>query len=212
MDPRERINDPEEEKRILMDAISASLWCALPCIVSSWDADLNTVQATPTVQLSKFDEKGAVVQVELPVLQDVPVVFPRGGSCAMTFPLQAGDEVLVVFADRCIDAWWQSGGIQRAATFRTHDLSDGFAIPGPMSKPRRLGAISTEALQIRSDDGDTVIELNPATRAISLTAPGGLTIAADTTFVGSVTANGHRIDETHHHVPDSHGDTQGPVA
>ncbi|MFW8450019.1 Gp138 family membrane-puncturing spike protein, partial [Klebsiella pneumoniae] len=72
------------------------------------------------------DESGAQVSVNLPLLVDVPVVFPRGGGCTLTFPVKPGDECLVIFADRCIDFWWQSGGIQEPVDERMHDLSDAF--------------------------------------------------------------------------------------
>ncbi|MGC8050122.1 Gp138 family membrane-puncturing spike protein, partial [Salmonella enterica] len=78
---------------------------------------------------------------------------------SMTFPVAQGDECLVVFASRCIDSWWQSGGIQEQAELRMHDLSDGFAILGFRSQPRALSNISTTSAQLRSDDGATFIDL-----------------------------------------------------
>ena len=68
----------------------------------------------------------------------MPVVFPGGGGFALTFPVAAGDECLVVFASRCIDAWWQSGGVGEPMEPRMHDLSDGFALIGVRSQPAHV--------------------------------------------------------------------------
>ncbi|STF64297.1 putative phage related protein [Escherichia coli] len=73
-----------------------------------------------------------------------------------------------IFADRCIDFWWQSGGIQETVDDRMHDLSDAFCIVGPQSQARRISGINTSATQLRSDDGSTYFELNPDTRKIKL--------------------------------------------
>jgi hypothetical protein len=69
--------------------------------------------------------------------------FPRGGGCTLTFPVKEGDECLVIFADRCIDFWWQSGGIQEPVDGRMHDLSDAFCIVGPQSQAKKISGIST---------------------------------------------------------------------
>jgi hypothetical protein len=88
-----------------------------------------------------------------------PVQFPSGGGFTLTFPVAQGDECLVVFSSRCIDAWWQSGGVQNQAVMRMHDLSDGFAVLGFSSVPRVIGGISATATQLRSNDGSTFVEV-----------------------------------------------------
>src|SRR5260363_73502 len=75
-----------------------------------------SVTVRPAIQgvVRRLDRETATVRteaVELPLLGDVPVFFPRGGGCTLTFPVQKGDECVVVFASRCIDGWWQSGGV-----------------------------------------------------------------------------------------------------
>ena len=82
--------------------------------------------------------------------------------------------------------------MQPPSEARNHDLSDGFALVGLRSRPRWLQNISTESLQIRSDDGATCIDVNPTTQRVRITAQ-------RTDFDGEVWANGRRIDETHRH-------------
>lgn len=110
---------------------------------------------------------------------------------------KAGDECLVIFADRCIDFWWQNGGVQEPVDDRVHDLSDAFCIVGPQSQSQsqsqaqKISGISTGAAQLRSDDGSTFFELNPSTQKIKIVAPGGLDIVTPLAdFSAKVTIHG----------------------
>lgn len=161
MDRRERFDDPVEAMRAAMDGRLSELWTAMPCIVESFDPSAETVSAQPAIRGRILQPDGSERPVTLPLLVDVPVIFPGAGGFTLTFPLHPGDECLVVFASRCIDSWWQSGGVGDPLETRQHDLSDGFALPGPRSKARALPGVSTEHVQLRSDDGATYIEIQP---------------------------------------------------
>ena len=65
-----------------------------------------------------------------PLLVDCPVVTIQGGGGAIEFPITAGDQCLVFFADRNIDAWFKAGGEAAPFDGRAHDLSDGIALVG----------------------------------------------------------------------------------
>ena len=151
IDRRERQDDPVESQRAALDGRQAEIWTALPGIVQSFDPVAMTVTVQPAVAGRVTDETGKTSSVNMPLLPDVPVVFPGGGGFTLTFPVASGDECLVVFASRCIDAWWQSGGIGEPMEPRMHDLSDGFALVGVRSQARRLSpAVDSENVQIRS--------------------------------------------------------------
>lgn len=163
MDPREYLNDNEEAQRLALDGRQAAIWTAMPGIVQEVDLAKMTCVVQLAIQGRFEDQQGAVNWVNINVLHDVPIVFPSAGGFSITFPVAAGDEVLVVFASRCIDFWWQNGGhANKPAEFRMHDLSDGFAIPGPRSQPRVVGSISATEIQIRNDAGNTYLSLTPA--------------------------------------------------
>ncbi len=189
MDRRERQDDPVEAQRAAMDGQQAQMWTALPGIVQAFDAAAMTVSVQPAVAGQILNETGQARDVNLPLLVDVPVVFPAGGGFTLTFPVAAGDECLVVFASRCIDGWWQSGGIGAQLDKRMHDLSDGFALVGPRSQARKLDpAVDTANVQLRSDDGQahvtimpdlTVRMMNPTCR-VELTPDGEVAAEAET--------------------------------
>lgn len=160
MDPREYLNDQEEGTRLAQDGHQSRIWTAMPGIVQS----VNLSKMTCVVQLAiqgRFEDKdGNVNYVNVGVLQDVPIVFPSAGGFTITMPIAANDEVLVVFASRCIDSWWQNGGYaNKPMEFRMHDLSDGFAIPGPRSVPRVVSSINATDLEIRNDAGNTYLSI-----------------------------------------------------
>lgn len=148
------LNDNEEAMRTVLDGRQVSIWTALPCIVENVNFTAMTCEAQPTIQGVIQDQNGTLTPIDLPLLLDVPIVFPSAGGFILTLPLKAGDEVLVVFASRCIDAWWQSGGSKNLPMeARMHDISDGFAIPGPRSQPNVLENISSTKAQLRNDAG-----------------------------------------------------------
>lgn len=157
-------------------SILSILRVSMPGIVQSFDPDTVTAVVQPAIKGYEPDSNGVNQSTTLPLLVDVPVVFPRGGGCTLTFPVKAGDECLVIFADRCIDFWWQNGGVQEPVDDRVHDLSDAFCIVGPQSQAQKISGISTGAAQLRSDDGSTFFELNPSTQKIKIVAPGGLDV------------------------------------
>lgn len=165
MDRRERIYDPEEMLRMALDAKQTQIWTAMPAIVQSFNPAAMTCEVKPTITGLLRTPEGNYSQVEMPLLLDCPVFFPGGGGVTLTFPIKPGDECLVIFASRCIDSWWQLGGIRGQAEYRMHDISDGFVFAGVRSQPRAFDVDTTSA-QLRSDDGLAFIEINPETHNI----------------------------------------------
>lgn len=204
MDQRERSHDLDEVLRAALDGRQSKIQTSMPGIIQSFDAATMTCVVAPAVKGRLADKDDKVSLVALPLLLDCPCQFPSGGGVTLTFPVGPGDECLVVFSSRSIDSWHQSGGIQAPVEARMHDLSDGFVMLGFRSKPRVLSGISVTAAQLRSDDGATVIEIDPAAQTIKLTAPGGITldgpVAATSTIDadGEVTGNGTAL-HTHTH-------------
>ena len=161
-DRRDILNDSQEALRLAMDGRLSSLWTNLPGVITKVDFAKMTCEVQPTIQGEVRDSKGEYSFVNLPLLVDCPIVFPSSGGFTLTLPMKVGDEVLVLFSSRCIDSWWQNGGVGVPMEYRMHDLSDGFAIPGPKSSPNVISGISAVNVQLRSDDGETYLEITPA--------------------------------------------------
>jgi hypothetical protein len=163
---------------------------AMPGIIESFDPATQTCTVNLAIKVRALSNAGEWESREYSKLTDVPVEFPSGGGCTITFPVQPGDECVVEFADRCIDSWWQSGGIQEQAEIRMHDLSDGFARITSRSKPRVPADISATTAQFRTDEGDTYIEIDPASGGIvTIKSPNTVTIDAPLVeFTGKIHA------------------------
>ena len=223
----ERLQNPLAQWTEALASFARGLRVALPGIVQSFDAGKQTVTVQPALrEVPKI--AGVRTVKDLPLLVDVPVVLPRAGGFALTLPIQAGDECLVVFADMCIDAWYQSGGVQNQVEQRRHTLSDGIAIIGLWSQPRKLANYVTNAAELRSDDGATKVQVvaNAVTvtaQTITVNASGTATVQGATVNVtGSsqvnISGGGNTTIEgkdwlTHRHTGVGSGPSQsGPVA
>lgn len=109
--------------------ILASLHCALPGIVESFDAETQTAVVRPAVKRAvchpeRNEGSPRRSDVSLPLLRDVPVFMP------VPFDVRPGDLCLLIFADCDIDAWLETGGIEKTASGRMHSLSDAVAFVG----------------------------------------------------------------------------------
>lgn len=183
------------------DDLARRIRVAAPAIVTAFDGR-QTV--TVKVVLSGQDENDE--EIHIPPLVDVPVQFPRGGGFALTFPIKAGDEGLVVFSDRCIDGWFQSGKAGIPPDHRLHDLSDAMFIPGISSLPRVISDFRNDAIVMRQlagagyvsiDDGGNVdIDGNlltvrcPAKFLKPVTMTDTLNVAGMFTFTAGMSGSG----------------------
>ncbi len=173
----ERTTNITELYQRMIDGIGCDLRVAAPGIVQSVDYQRQTC----TVQLAireKLNFDGNLENVEIPTLLDVPFFVYSGGGYCLTLPIQPGDDCLVVFGDCCMDAWWQSGGVQNQIERRRHDLSDGFAIVGFRSQPQVVSGYAPETVQLRNVSGDAYIEI--AGNTINIRASGGININGST--------------------------------
>lgn len=204
-------NDPEETFRIAFEGRQSNIWTSLPGIVTEVNLMKMTVSVQPSIQGVVENENGVKSYVNLPVLVDVPLHFLSGGGFTITVPVAINDEVLVVFSSRCIDSWWQSGGIGKPMEARMHDLSDGFAIPGVFSQPKVISGVSSSAVQVRNNAGTSYIEIHNDGK-INIVAPSGLYVTGDIHASGEVYAGTTPL-HTHVHggVQTGGGSTGGPV-
>lgn len=156
--PGQRGSSSVELIDLALAVLEQRMRTALPCVVVSFNPTKQTVVAQPTIT-ENIRQSGHLTNIPIPPLADVPILIPRAGGIGATFPIQPGDECLVVFADMCLDSWYQSGGIgNNQVEKRRHDLSDGIAIFGLSSQPRALTGYSTSALQLRTQDGSSFVD------------------------------------------------------
>lgn len=206
MDRRERIDSLQDSLLAMLQGWQAELWTALPGVIKSTAnlASEQTVDVQPAMTFQFMNADGTWRTEQPPLCIHCPVQFPSGGGGTLTFPVAVGDECLLVFASRCIDAWWDQGAIAQPSEYRMHNISDGFALLGFRSRPRAVTGLSTTEVQLRSDDGNTLLGLDPAAGKLRLKATeidilGNVLVTGDMGVTGTMSNNGTNIGSTHTH-------------
>ena len=69
-------------------AALANLWTCLPCEVIEYNPEAVTVNVQPLVKIPVHLPDGEIETVELPMLLDVPVMFPCAGGFTITHPIE----------------------------------------------------------------------------------------------------------------------------
>jgi len=213
------------------------LHTALPGIVDKFDAKTQLAHVRPAVKRvfkTTDGETEILTPTELPLLINVPVVFPSGNGWHLTFPVQQGDECLLIFCERGIANWRNEGGVVKPTAKRFHSLSDAVAVMGLHSSPNAIDNYSTKAIELRTKgnkisienglttlEGETVINgkttingettVNGVSRLNGFTAvTGQATVSAGLAVTGPSINNGKNAGSTHFHnqPPDSDGNSQ----
>jgi len=140
----------------VFESLISDVHTALPGRIEKYEYATQKAQVKPLIKRKYLD--GEVL--ELPVLVNVPVVFPRTKNSGITFPLTKGDGVLVIFTERALERWKSSGGDSEPGDRRKFDLSDGIAIPGCFSFKDANIASNNEDLEIHHNGFRIVIKKN----------------------------------------------------
>ena len=112
--------------------------------------DVNTQLAQVQIGVSSRDRKGNEI-IPDPIIE-CPVHFSGGGGWSFEHKLVAGDEGLIIFSQRCLDGWIQTGGVANNPIARFHDKQDACFIPGIRSKPNAIKDFKNNGIRLRNSD------------------------------------------------------------
>jgi len=169
---------------LIVQSALTNVHTSMPGLVTAFDSAAQTITVQPCLR-RKFE--GADEAVNLPPIEDVPVLFPGSGDYWITYPVEVDSYVWLVFSERSIEAWLDAGGIVDPARARKFALSDCVAIAGINPNPTALTGFDTGSIVIRNRDNDTTIKIGSSD--ISIEAGGGnITINSST---GQVDVNGN---------------------
>jgi len=141
-----------------------------------------TVAVQPLI--NTVDKDGVVM--EIPLLYDVPIMFPSAGGGILSFPVTEGDTVLLVFSSRSIDDFVEASVDPKTdytitpTDNRRYNYTDAIAIPGLYPKANALKPNPTD-VELKFADSSVSIKPNGdmalnATGNINMTATGIITI------------------------------------
>ena len=177
------VYDEELASPTLADVFEAALASAAPLKcepgkVVRYDAAKQLVDVQPLIKEAVKDEEGNVTARERPVIPNVPVVFPGAGGFALTFPIQTGDLVVLLYAHASLDRWLESDGRRSIdpGSPVSNSATDAFALLAPATArvPRnvaptnqvRLGHDSTNGAVVRITQGE--VSIDDGSGAVSL--------------------------------------------
>lgn len=114
-------------RRVALE-VAYGLRVCVPGQIETYDHKTQRASVLPLMKDTLADGRA----LAYPVIDAVPVIWPRGTTCSLTMPLERGDGVLLLFADRALERWLSGdmGKQIEAGDPRAHDLSDCIAIPG----------------------------------------------------------------------------------
>lgn len=103
--------------------------------------------------------EGADESVLIPVLLDVPIIYPGAGDWWLTFPVVKGSNVVLLFNDRSISEWLDQGGLVEPMSTRKFSLSDAIAIAGILPDPDNFDSIDEDGIALRKKDNSLFLKL-----------------------------------------------------
>lgn len=165
--------------RIASGQATRNVNTCLPGTILSYDAGRQMATVQPMFKLRQPDGS----EEDMPILNAVPVIWPRSGGASMTFPVKRGDGCLVMFSQRSIDEYKSDGKLTTPLDPRAHDLSDAVAIMGFVSFG--AGGGSDDAVEIKF--GDTTITVKEDGVEIE---GGNITIKGPTKIEGNLELEG----------------------
>jgi hypothetical protein len=143
--------------------------------IETYDAARQLADIKPVAKCALRDSDGALKQEDLPLLVDVPILFPRAGGFFISLPIQAGDFVQVIFNEGSIDEFLteSSSTISSAGRFT---LQGAVALPGLYPEAKALvDAHETNLVlgrergtQIHVDDKKIYLGSDKASEALAL--------------------------------------------
>lgn len=132
---RNVLGDDSQLYENIIKKVNFNLRCCIPGVIQQYDPKTNTASIQPAIREEIVNEDNTVQYMNLPILVNVPIIFPSCSIGSIKMLLKQGDECLVLFSDLSIDNFWKYANVQNPIEVRRHDLSDGIAIPCVLSQP-----------------------------------------------------------------------------
>lgn len=119
---------------------------AIPGKIESYDENTRLAKVLPLVKMKNSKS----VDIPLPVIDNVPVIFPASSAFSLVWALRSGDGCLILFTEAGIGNFLNSGGTSQVAADdqSRHALTDAVCIPGlypPSGLPTSIASFEVDA-------------------------------------------------------------------
>lgn len=127
---------------------------AIPATVVEFDSKKQTAKVSIDILEQIGEQNSSIANLE-----DVPFAFPRSGGFVITFPVNVGDKVQLLFQHRSIDKW-AIDGTKDQKDLRTHNINDSIAsnlVAYPLND--LINDFAVDGLVLRTLDNSNYIKL-----------------------------------------------------
>jgi hypothetical protein len=195
MIPQKRVFQ-SDNLRNLLEIVKEEIKNDINCHLIGQIQSFNSVSQTAEIQIMYKRVMNGKLK-DYPILVDCPIFTLSGGNGLITMPITKGDSCLVLFNDRDIDRWFQSGQINPPQTARKHSFSDGLAIVGFRNSLNKISNYLSDGINIEYNGNKIVLQsdkisLSVGSSKIEITASG-------ISITGILTNNGKIVGDTHIH-------------
>lgn len=123
--PIEEVIDDAIESRV------GELYVAIPGKVqATHGSPLSSVDVIPQVRFPIQKLDGTTKNEDLPVIPNCPIVWPGGGGCQLTFPIQAGCFGLLLVMTYSISSWLDTAQASNPGDVRPNHIGNAVFLPG----------------------------------------------------------------------------------
>ncbi len=174
----------------------------LPGQIEKYDSDKRKARVKILVRLRTVKD----TTLEIPPIDNVPVIFPSSGSFSLTFKLQKGDGCLILFSEEGIGSFLKGKTEVNADSLAKFSLTDAICIPGLWSFPNVPISTTQTTIDVETDDKMTIktksggtieidgnnVNINNGTKGVARKDDGTLIDSAtDSAFMNYLTTHTH---------------------
>lgn len=134
----------------LIRASNLELNTFLPGTIKKYYPETQTADVQPDIMRTLVSPPSVESR---PVIFDVPLIYPRSGNVYIHIPIKEGDKVGLIFSQRSLDEWLETGEETYVRSSRLHDLSDAVGLIGLDISNNSVPLPDSEKLIIGSEDG-----------------------------------------------------------
>lgn len=130
---------------------------------------------------------------DIPPLCRVPIGYYKAGGFILTLPTAVGDEGIILFSDRSLDLWKETGAKNPPRDTRFHDLSDGVFLPFPTSKGGAIAGYNATSFYAGLENGAGFLRIAPS-GAVTIHSSSTITLdAPDVNMTNRATAQAYMM-------------------
>ncbi|QGP52530.1 Mu-like prophage protein gp45 (plasmid) [Piscirickettsia salmonis] len=171
-------NTLEQVLHAALESRLCDVHTSIPGRIASYDATTQKANIQPVIKKKLRDGRA----FSMPVITDIPVMFPSAGGGLLSFPAKQGDTGLLFFCERSIDQWMTGNNDEAEPLWNhKHNYTDAVFIPGlyPYSKTLEADPVNTE---LKFSDNQIILKPDGS---IVINAPKQITINTINAYVNA---------------------------